>query len=139
MVPLVEHRKNIKEMKEKWEEELIFQRLRWEEVQKELKDLKKFKSMQKEKYQLYALFQELMSFRAPSSSYLVFLYEQLTLFKLKALKEGRPYQLTPTAQFLKTFMESSFTEPNLLCEFYLHEMACPMDLDSNPTPYIGDV
>ena len=36
-------------------------------------------------------------------------------------------------------MESSFTEQNLLCEFYLHEMACPLDLHSNPSPYLGDV
>ena len=34
MVPLVEHRKIIKQLREKWEEELIFQRFRWEEVQK---------------------------------------------------------------------------------------------------------
>ena len=97
-----------------------------------MKELKKFKSMQKEKYQLCALFQELMSFRAPSPSYPVFLYEQLTFFKLKYLKEGRPFRLTPSAQFLETFMESSFTEQNLLCEFYLHEMACPLYLHSNP-------
>ena len=80
-----------------------------------------------------------MSFKAPSPSYSVFLYEQLTLFKLKALKEGRPYQLTPFAQFLETFMESSFTEQNLICEFYLHEMACPLDLHANPVIYLGDV
>ena len=88
---------------------------------------------------MYALFQELMSFGAPSPSYMVFLYEKLNLFKLKSLKEGRRYQLASSAKFLETFMESSFTEQNLLCEFYLHEMACPMDLHSNPTPYLGDV
>ena len=113
----------------------MFQKLRWEEVQKELKELKKFNSMQKEKDQRYALFQELMSFRVPSPSYPVFLYEQLTLFKLKALKEGRPYQLTPSAQFLETFMESSFTEQKLLCKFNLHEMAFPLDLHSNHDSY----
>ena len=45
MVPLVEHRKTIRELKERWEEELMFQKFHWEEIQKELKDLKKFKSM----------------------------------------------------------------------------------------------
>ena len=139
MVSLVEYRKTIKESREKWEEEIIFQRFHWEEVQKELKELKKFKSMQKEKDQLCTLFQELMSFRAPSPSYLVFLYEQLKFFKLKSLKEERPYQLKPSSQFLETFMEISFTEQNLLCEFYLHEMAYPLDLHSDPVPYLGDV
>ena len=136
MVPLVEHRKNIKELREKWAEELIFQIFHWEEVQKELKELKKFNSIQKEKDQLYTLSQEFISFIAPYPSYLVFLYEKLTLFKLKSLKKGRPYQLTPSAQFLETFMERSFTEQNLLCEFYLHEMDFPMDLHSNLAPYL---
>ena len=36
-------------------------------------------------------------------------------------------------------MERIFTEQNLLCEFYLDEMAFPMDLHSNLAPYLGDV
>ena len=110
-----------------------------EEVQKELKELKKFKSMQKEKDQLYTLSRELMSFRAPSPSYPVFLYEQFTWFKLKALKEGRPYEVASSTQFLETFIKSSFTEQNLLCELYLHEIACPLNRHSNPIPYLGYV
>ena len=78
-----------------------------------------------------------MSFRAPSPSYPIFLYEKLNLVKLKSLKEGGPYQLTPTAYFLETFMERSFIKQNLLCEFYLHAMACPLDLNSNLAPYLG--
>ena len=81
--------------------------------------------MQKEKYQLYILSWELMSSRAPSPSYPVFLYEQFTWFKMKALKEGRPYEVASSDQFLETFMKSSFTEQNLLCELYLHEMVSP--------------
>ena len=77
--------------------------------------------MQKEKYQLYILSLELMRSRDPCPSYPVFLYEQFTWFKLKALKEGRPYEVASSAQFLDTFIQSSFTEKNVLCEFYLHE------------------
>ena len=80
-----------------------------------------------------------MSSRVPSPSYSVFLYEKMTLFKLKSLKEGGIYQLTPYAQFLETCVESSFTEQNLLRELYLKEMACPMDPHSKPVPYLGDV
>ena len=46
MVPLAEHRNTFKELRKKWAEEIIFQKFRWEEVQKELK---KSKSMQTEK------------------------------------------------------------------------------------------
>ena len=55
MVSLAEHRKTIRELKEKWAEELMTQKLHGEELQKELKDMKRFKSMQVEKDQLYAL------------------------------------------------------------------------------------
>ena len=139
MVPLVEHKNTIRYLRERLTEELTFQRFRWEELQKELKELNKFKSMQKEKDQLYTLSRELMSSRAPSTCYPIFLYEQLPLFKLKALKEGIPYELASSTQSLETFMERSFIEKKLLCELYLHEMACPMDLHSNPAPYLGYV
>ena len=95
--------------------------------------------MQKEKDQLYTLSRELMSSRAPSPSYLVFLYEQFTWLKLKELKEGRPYEVASSAQILETYMESSFTEQKLLCELYFHEMDFPLDRHSNPAPYLGDV
>ena len=90
MVPLVEHRKTIRELKERWEEELMSQKFHWEELQKELKEMKKFKSMQVEKYQLYTLSQELLGTRVPSSSYPVFLFEKFIWFKLRAIKQGRP-------------------------------------------------
>ena len=45
MVFLAEHRKTIRELKEKWVEELMSYKLRVEELQKELKELKKVKSM----------------------------------------------------------------------------------------------
>ena len=83
--------------------------------------------MQKEKDQLYVLSRELMSSRSPYPSYPVFLYEQFTWFKLKALKQGRPYEVASSNQFLETFVESSFTKKNIHCEIYLHEMTCPID------------
>ena len=86
MVPLTEHRKTIRELKERWAEELVFHKFHWEEIQKELKELKKFKSMHVEKDQLYTLSQELIGTRAPSSSYPVFLFEQFIWFKLKDVK-----------------------------------------------------
>ena len=139
MVSLTEHRKTIKELKEKWVEELMSQKLCGEELQKELKELKKFKSMQVEKYQLYTLSQELLGTKVPSSSYPVFLFEQFIWFKLKDVKEGRPYEIATSAKFLETFMASDFIEQNLLCELYLHEMDCPLKHYLNPVPFSGDV
>ena len=56
---------------------------------------------------MYILSQELMSSRAPYSSYPVFLHEQFTWFKMKALKEGIPYEVASSNQFLETFMKVS--------------------------------
>ena len=88
---------------------------------------------------MYALSQELMGTRKPSSSYPVFMFEQFVWFKLKAVKEGRSFEITASAKLLETFFGSNFEEQNLLCELYLHEMACPLDCHSNPVPFAGDV
>ena len=94
--------------------------------------------MQKEKEQMYALSQELLSTRVPSS-YPVFLFEQFVWFNLRAVKEGRSFEITTSTNFLETFLRSNFEDQNLLCELYLHEMAFPLDRHSNPVPFSGDV
>jgi len=88
---------------------------------------------------MYALSQEILGTRVPSSSYPVFLFEQFVWFKLRAMKEGRSFEITNSTKFLETFLRSNFEDQNLLCELYLHEMACPLDRHSNPVPFLGDV
>ena len=62
------------------------QKLRGEELQKDLKEMKIFKSMWVENAQLYTLSQELLGTRVPSSSYPVILFEQFIWFKLRVVK-----------------------------------------------------
>ena len=88
---------------------------------------------------MYTLAQELLGTRLQSSSYLVFLFDQCIWFKLKAVKEGIPYETATSTKFLETFLASDFIEQNLLCELYLHDLACPLDNHSNPSPFLGDV
>ena len=59
--------------------------------------------------------------------------------QLRDFKEGIPYEIATLAKFLETFLESDFEEQNLLCELYLHELACPLGLHSNPVPFSSDV
>ena len=89
--------------------------------------MKNFKSMQVEKDQLYTLSHELLGTRVPSSSCPVFLFKKFIWFKLRAVKEGRSYEIATSSKFLETFLGSDFEDQNLLCELYLHEMACPLD------------
>ena len=70
--------------------------------------MKKFKSIQVEKDQLYTLYQELLGTRVPSSSYPVFLFEQFIWFKLRGVKEERPFEIATSTKFLETFLESEF-------------------------------
>ena len=88
---------------------------------------------------MYALSQELLGTRVPSSSYHVFLFEQFIWFKLSVVKEGRSFEIETSAKFLETFLRSNFEDQNLLCKLYLHEMACPLDRHSNPVHFSGDV
>ena len=76
MIALSEHRKIIKALEERWAEERMAHRIREEELQSKLRELKKFQSMQREKEHMYTLSQEIMGTRKPSSSYPVFLFEQ---------------------------------------------------------------
>jgi hypothetical protein len=80
-----------------------------------------------------------LSFIIPSLSYPVFLNEQLTLFKLKAIKEGRPYKFISASEFLEKNSPSDFLDQHFLCEIYLHEQACMLDTKFNHVPYVGDV
>ena len=110
MIALSEHRKIIRALEEQGAEERMAHRVQVEELQKEMKKLKKFSSMQKEKDQMYALSRELIGTRKPSSSYPVFLFEQFVWFKLKAVQEGRSFEIATSEIFLETFLGSNFEE-----------------------------
>ena len=64
--------------------------------------------MQKDNEQMLTLTQELLSCRAPSPSYPVFPFEQMALFKIIVLKEGRSWQIVTPSQFIETFTRSDF-------------------------------
>ena len=40
---------------------------------------------------------------------------------------------------MDTFIKGDFSDQILLCELFLHERACPMEVHSNPIPYLGDI
>ena len=42
-------------------------------------------------------------------------------------------------QILDTLSQSDLSEQSMLCELYLHELACPMNIQFNTIPHIGDV
>ena len=71
--------------------------------------------MEEEKDQIYALSQELLGTRVRSSSYPIFLFKQFIWFKLRAVKEGRTYEIETSAKLLETFFRRNFEDQNSLC------------------------
>ena len=55
MISLYVNKNVIQGLKEKWVEELLFQKFCWEKLQEEVKELRKYKSMKKEKEQMETL------------------------------------------------------------------------------------
>ena len=53
------------------------------------------------------------------------------------IREALPYSFNSSIQ--KNFTKSNFSQQNLLCELYLHEKTCFMDVSSNPIPHMGDI
>ena len=96
MIALYVNKNAIQGLKEKWVEELFFQKFCWEKLQEEVKELRRYKSIKKEKEQMDTLTSELLSCRVPSPSYPMFLFEQMTMFKRRVLKEVKPCQIMKT-------------------------------------------
>lgn len=73
-------------------------------------------------------------------SILSFTYARNTFpISIVNIKEKRPYKTRRIQDFLGTFQSAYFLEQHLLCELYLHDLACFRDQYFNFTPYVGDV
>jgi hypothetical protein len=88
---------------------------------------------------MFDLVQKLLATRKPSSNYSLFLIEQLAFFQIKSIKEGRPYAVLKSEDFVKTFVEASTTDQHLLYEVYLHNEAIPENRQLNLNPLVGDI
>lgn len=87
---------------------------------------------------MFELCQRMLAARKPSFNYATFLRERLAFIQLKAIKEGRPYQVITSDQFMATFARAPKNDQNLLCELYLHNEAVSEERNINMTPVVGD-
>jgi len=62
-----------------------------------------------------------------------------TFLQIKAIRDGRPYQVATPDQFIETFTEAPNNDQNMLCELYLHNEAMPEDRKMNILPLAGDI
>jgi len=85
------------------------------------------------------LVQRILATRKPSFNYAVFLRERLTFLQIKAVRDGRPHQVTTSEQFIETFTEAPKNDQNLLCGLYLHNEAMSEDRKMNILPLVGDI
>jgi hypothetical protein len=71
------------------------------EVKKKNRDLKA------RMVKIFDLMQTLMATRKPSCNYSLFLIERLTWFQIKAIIEGKSYEVIQPTDFVKTFLAAS--------------------------------
>ncbi len=87
---------------------------------------------------MFELCQRMLAARKPSFNYATFLRERLAFIQLKAIKEGRPYQVITADQFMATFAREQKNDQNLLCELYLHNEVVSEERNINMTPVVVD-
>jgi hypothetical protein len=103
------------------------------EVKKKNRDLKD------RMVKIFDLMHTLMATRKPSCNYSLFLIERLTWFQIKAIIEGKSYEVIQPTDFVKTFLAASIRDQHLLCEAYFHNEALPENRLLNINPLVGDV
>jgi len=115
----------------------------WETLEKTCQESRAHKKKNEElKGKLLLMFdlvQKFLASRKPSSNYSLFLIERLAFFKIKSIKEGKPYAVFKPEDFVQTFAEDSTTDHHLLCEVYLHNEAIPENKQLNLNPLVGDI
>lgn len=88
---------------------------------------------------MFELVQRILATRKPSFNYAVFLRERLTFLQLKAVRDGRPYEVITSYQFIETFTEAPKNDQNLLCELFLHNEAMSEERNLNILPLVDDI
>ena len=83
--------------------------------------------------------QRIRATRKPFFNYEIFLRERLTFLQIKAVRDGRPHQVTTSEKFIETFTQAPNNDQNLLCELYLHNEAMFEDRKMNILPLAGDI
>jgi len=111
----------------------------WEVLEQSRAQYKENKKLKARLSHIFDLVQRILATRKPSFNYAVFLRERLTFLQIKAVRDGRPHQVTTSEQFIETFTEAPKNDQNLLCELYLHNEAMSEDRKMNILPLVGDI
>ena len=130
----------LRQHKLQWQNHIYANWDSWDQIMQEHREYKKEARESKAKIALmFSLVRKLMVTRKPSVNYSLFLSERLVYFQLKAIANGRPYELMTSEKFVETFKEAPESDQHLLCELYLHNEAIPEERRVNLIPIAGDI
>jgi hypothetical protein len=105
---------------------LAAHREKWEKWNIDIKKASELQTqvelLKKEKRQMSSLLGAILSCRAPSPTYFVFLHERYFLFQFRAIAAHKPHNITSPETFLGVYYKSNTEDRNLLCEFYQHNI-----------------
>jgi hypothetical protein len=69
---------------------------------------------------IFSIYSNILASRAPATNYALFLLEHYLLLKVKAIREGNPFEFTTVSNFFSCFKEQEDVVQYFLCEPYLH-------------------
>ena len=81
----------------------------------------------------------MLSCRAPTTNYALFLTEWYLLLKVKAVGARKSTTFKTIEEFFQCCNDQDEQVQHLLCELYMHNFFLEEDTDNNPSPFIGDV
>ena len=100
---------------------------------------KSIEELKEDKARMLTITQELIVFRCPTTTYVVFLQEQYLYFQLTSVCEEFPYQFENCIEFLELVRESDLQRKYLMCELYMQGFILEMEQKFNVGPFLGDI
>ena len=88
---------------------------------------------------VFSLYSDVLTCRAPTTNYDLFLGELYLFLKIKAVEVGKPTNFKTIEEFFQCCNEKDEQVQHILCELYLHNFFLEEERDSKPCPFIGDV
>ena len=88
---------------------------------------------------LCSLYIDVLACRCPAKNYALFLLERYFQLKIKAVKAGKPIELETVDDFINCCKLYGVKVQCLICEFYLHNFILAEEMETNPSPFVGDV
>jgi hypothetical protein len=88
---------------------------------------------------IFSVYSDIVACMAPATNCTLFLLEHYLLLRVKAIREGKPFEFTIVSDFISCFKEQEDGVQYFMCEIYLHNFILGENRKDNPNPFTGDI